>query len=97
VVATTIQTADVLISLKSQSSLETASNAFDRADWMLWFLEIALKMSLLENEFDSRVRLFAVWCARACSKAFKVQPTAEASDPRSGGVRTGSGVIAGVV
>jgi hypothetical protein len=72
-----VKAADVLRYLKTHSSLETAWNACDRADWMLWFLESTLRMGMVENEFESRVRLFAVWCARACLKAFKVHPTAE--------------------
>ena len=73
----TVKSGDVLNYLNSQSSLETAWNASDRADWMVWFLEGTLRMGTLEGEFDSRVRLFAVWCARACLRASKVHPSAE--------------------
>jgi len=73
---TTVKTDDVFRYLQAQTSLESAWNSCDRADWMLWFLEGTLRLGIVENEFDSRVRLFAVWCARACLNAFKVDPIA---------------------
>jgi hypothetical protein len=77
VINLTIKTDDALSYLRTHSSLESAWNSCDRADWMLWCLQGTLQMGMLENEFDSSVRLFAVWCARACLRASPVHPTAE--------------------
>jgi hypothetical protein len=60
---TALNTSKVLSYLQSCSSLESAWNSCDRADWMLWFLEGTLRTGMLKNEFESPVRLFAVWCA----------------------------------
>lgn len=73
----TVNTTDAFSYLQTHSSLESAWNACDRADWMLWFLEGTLRMGMLDNEFDGPVRLFAVRCARACLRATKVHASAE--------------------
>ena len=48
----TVNTSDAFSHIQTHSSLESAWNSCDRADWMIWFLESALQMSLLESEFD---------------------------------------------
>jgi len=63
--------------LKTHSSLESSWDACDHANYMLDALEGTLRMGMLEAEFDSPVRLFAVWCARASLKASKVDSSAE--------------------
>lgn len=72
-----LKTDNALTYLKSHASLESAWNSCDRADYMLYALEGTLRMGMLEGDFDSPVRLFAVWCARACLNATKVHPGAE--------------------
>ena len=43
---------------------------------MLWTLESAWQLGLIQNESEPALRLFACWCARACLKLLNVHPTA---------------------